>query len=71
MKLKKHFLGRNMRTKINRLNEIDLNDTHFMNDIAIIVVNDIDEILEFKEKAPLILMSFAFRIENITTKSII
>ena len=60
-----------MRTKVNRLNEIDLNDTHFMNDIAIIVVNDIDEILEFKEKAPLILMSFAFRIENITTKSII
>ena len=47
-----------MRTKVNHLNEIDLNDTHFMNDVAIIVVNDIDEILEFKEKAPLFANEF-------------
>lgn len=47
-----------MKRKVFNYNDINLNDTHLMNDVAILVANDIDEILDFKEKAPLIANEF-------------
>ena len=47
-----------MKRKVFNYNDINLNDTHLMNDVAILVANDIEEILDFKEKAPLIANEF-------------